>query len=142
MAARVLAVALVAAVVLVGGQGRTRSGDMPVAGLTTDPALACQDQRSGWLVACLHGNDLPPPGVSLYQRPSLKELEARETLTSRSPRLRAAAALEQAAAWSGAGPATVPCIGDGASGNRVGPSAGTRSRSGGSALDHPGPGWP
>jgi hypothetical protein len=118
MVARVLAGVLLAAVVLAGGQGRTHPGDVPVARLATDPAMACQDQRSGWLVACPHGNDLPPPGVSLYQRPGLKELEARETLTSRSPRLRAAAALEQAAGSSGAGPATVPCIGDGTSGNR------------------------
>jgi hypothetical protein len=118
MVARVLVGALLAALILAGGPGRTHSGDVPVARLATDPAMACRDQRSGWLVACLHGNDLPPPGVSLYQRPGLKELEARETLTSRSPRLRAAAALEQAAGSSGAGPATVPCIGNGTSGNR------------------------
>jgi hypothetical protein len=67
----------------------------------------------------LHGNDTPPPGVSLYHRPTLKELQARTTLNSPSPRLRGLAALEQATAASRSAPAAVPCVGDGTLGNRV-----------------------
>src|SRR6266508_2155929 len=60
-----------------------------------------------------HGNDTPPPGVSLYHRPTLKQLQARTTLHSPSPRLRGLAALEQATtATNPATPAAVPCIGD------------------------------
>jgi len=67
-----------------------------------------------------HGNDTPPPGVSLYHRPTLEELQARTTLRSPSPRLRGLAALEQAtSAATPAAPAAVPCIGDGTLGNRV-----------------------
>ncbi len=67
-----------------------------------------------------HGNDTPPPGVSLYHRPTLKQLQARTTLHSPSPRLRGLAALEQATtATNPATPAAVPCIGDGTLGNRV-----------------------
>ena len=87
---------------------------------TSDPAVICQDLRDGALVACSHGNDTPPPGVSLFHRPSLEELRARTTLRSPSPRLRGLAALKQAtAAASVPGSAAVPCIGDGTSGNRV-----------------------
>jgi hypothetical protein len=87
---------------------------------TTDPAVVCQDLRGPGLVACLHGNDTPPPGVGLFHRPSLEELRARTTLRSSSPRLRGLAALEQATtAASAPGSAAVPCIGDGTSGNRV-----------------------
>jgi hypothetical protein len=67
-----------------------------------------------------HGNDTPPPGVSLHHRPTLKELQARTTLDSPSPRLRGLAALEQATtATNPATPAAVPCIGDGTLGNRI-----------------------
>ena len=66
-----------------------------------------------------HGNDTPPPGVSLFHRPTLEELQARTTLRSPSPRLRGLAALEQATAATPAAPAAVPCIGDGTLGNRV-----------------------
>jgi len=67
-----------------------------------------------------HGNDTPPPGVSLYHRPTLEELQARTTLHSRSPRLRGLAALEQSTtAATPSAPAAVPCIGDGTLGNRV-----------------------
>ena len=87
---------------------------------TSDPAVICQDLRDGALVACSHGNDTPPPGVSLFHRPSLEELRARTTLRSPSPRLRGLAALKQATtAASVPGSAAVPCIGDGTSGNRV-----------------------
>jgi hypothetical protein len=87
---------------------------------TSDPAEICQDRRGGALVACLHGNDTPPPGVSLFHRPSMEELRARTTLRSPSPRLRGLAALEQATTDASApGSAAVPCIGDGSSGNRV-----------------------
>jgi hypothetical protein len=86
----------------------------------SDPPVVCQDLRGGGLVACLHGNDTPPPGVSLFHRPSLEELRVRTTLRSSSPRLRGLAALEQQMQESGpAGSAAVPCIGDGTSGNRV-----------------------
>jgi hypothetical protein len=91
-----------------------------VAGPSTDPAAACQDRRGGWLVACPHGNDTPPPGVSLFHPPSLDELRARTSLHSPSPRLRGLAALEQATtAASPSGAAAVPCLGDGTSGNRI-----------------------
>jgi hypothetical protein len=69
-----------------------------------------------------HGNDTPPPGVSLYHRPTLTELNARTTLDSPSPRLRGLAAIRQATTATG-GPTTaaaeVPCIGDGTLGNRI-----------------------
>jgi hypothetical protein len=73
------------------------------------------------VVACLHGNDAPPQGVSLYERPTLQELEARSSLRSPDPRLRGLAGLEQATSPStaGADPAAVRCIGDGSSGNRI-----------------------
>lgn len=74
------------------------------------------------MVACLHGNDAPPPGVSLYHRPTLQELEARSSLRSPDPRLRGLAGLEQATSPSTAGgaePAAVRCIGDGTAGNRI-----------------------
>jgi hypothetical protein len=88
--------------------------------LTSDPAVVCQDLRGGALVACLHGNDTPPPGVSLFHRPSLEELQVRTTLRSSSPRLRGLATLEQAtSAASVPGSAAVPCIGDGTAGNRT-----------------------
>src|SRR5215211_4947621 len=80
---------------------------------TSDPAAACQDLRGDALVACSHGNDTPPPGVSLFHRPSLEELQARTSLRSPSPRLRGLATLEQATTATGAsGSAAVPCIGD------------------------------
>ncbi|HEU4399484.1 MAG TPA: carboxypeptidase-like regulatory domain-containing protein [Actinomycetota bacterium] len=87
----------------------------------TDPAVACQGWGAGGRpVACPHGNDTPPPGVSLYHRPTLEELQARTTLHSRSPRLRGLAALEQSTtAATPSAPAAVPCIGDGTSGNRI-----------------------
>ncbi|HET6747927.1 MAG TPA: hypothetical protein VFL71_01585 [Actinomycetes bacterium] len=68
-----------------------------------------------------HGNDVPPPGVSLFHRPSLEELRERTTLRSPSPRLRGLAALGQATTGAAglARQAAVPCIGDGTSGNRV-----------------------
>jgi hypothetical protein len=92
----------------------------PAAGPSTDPAVACQDLRAGAMVACLHGNDTPPPGVSLSHRPTLEELEARTSLASASPRLRGLAALEQATRPAGAAePAALPCIGNGTSGNRI-----------------------
>jgi hypothetical protein len=96
-------------------------GHAPAARRSTDPAAACQERRGGRPVACPHGNDTPPPGVSLYHRPTLKELEARTTLHSPSPRLRGLAALEHATAAAGPGRAAadVPCIGDGTLGNRV-----------------------
>ena len=92
----------------------------PVAAQSTDPAVACQDLRSGATVACLHGNDTPPPGVSLFRRPTLEELESRASLRSPSPRLRGLAGLDQATRPAGATrPAALPCIGDGTSGNRI-----------------------
>jgi hypothetical protein len=85
------------------------------------PAVACQDLRGGALVACLHGNDAPSPGVSLYHPPTLQELEARSSLRSPDPRLRGLAGLEQATSPSAASaePASVRCIGDGTSSNRI-----------------------
>jgi hypothetical protein len=58
----------------------------PEASGSNDPAAACQDLRAGAVVACLHGNDAPPQGVSLYERPTLQELEARSSLDSPDPR--------------------------------------------------------
>jgi hypothetical protein len=114
--ATVTAMALAVGVALVAW-----TGPPPQAAARTDPAAACQDLRGGALVACLHGNDAPPPGVSLYERPTLQELEARSSLRSPSPRLRGLAGLEQATgpSASGAEPASVRCIGDGTSGNRI-----------------------
>jgi hypothetical protein len=69
-----------------------------------------------------HGNDIPPPGVSLYHRPTLRELQARTTLHSPSPRLRGLAAMQQATTATGGrttAAAEVPCIGDGTLGNRI-----------------------
>jgi hypothetical protein len=92
----------------------------PVAAPGTDPAVACQDLRAGATLACLHGNDTPPPGVSLFDRPTLAELEARTTLRSPSPRLRGLAGLEQATEPAATEePASLSCIGNGTSGNRI-----------------------
>jgi hypothetical protein len=117
--ATVTAVALTVGVVLVTTAGP--APDPPEASSSNDPAVACRDLRGGAMVACLHGNDAPPPGVSLYHRPTLQELEARSSLRSPNPRLRGLAGLEQATSpsTSGAEPAAVRCIGDGTSGNRI-----------------------
>jgi hypothetical protein len=120
----VAAVALVAAmaVSLLSTSTPPAAGRRPAAQPSTDPAAACEQVRGGRPVACPHGNDIPPPGVSLYHRPTLKELEARTTLHSPSPRLRGLAAMEQSTTTTAAGPngaADVPCIGDGTLGNRV-----------------------
>jgi hypothetical protein len=102
------------------GPDRAPAAAAQAADQAADPAVACRDLRGGAMVACLHGNDTPPPGVSLFHRPSLEELEARTSLRSPSPRLRGLAALEQATtAGSGPEPAAVPCIDDGSSGNRI-----------------------
>jgi hypothetical protein len=62
----------------------------------------------------------PTPGVSLYHRPTLKELQARTTLNSPSPRLRGLAAIQQATTATGRpAAAELPCIGDGTLGNRI-----------------------
>ena len=118
--ATVAAVALAVGVALVASASGPAPGP-PEAARSNDPAVACQDLRAGALVACLHGNDAPPPGVSLYERPTLRELEARSSLRSPNPRLRGLAGLEQATSPSAAGaePASVRCIGDGTSGNRI-----------------------
>jgi hypothetical protein len=114
------ALAAVLAASLLAAAAPPPTGSAPAAWPSTDPAAACAQLRGGRPVACPHGNDTPPPGVSLYHRPTLKELEARTTLHSRSPRLRGLAALEQATAATGPGRAAdVPCIGDGTLGNRV-----------------------
>jgi hypothetical protein len=117
--ATVAAVALMIGVALVAGTGPAPRP--PGASSGNDPAAACQDLRAGAMVACLHGNDAPPQGVSLYERPTLQELEARSSLRSPDPRLRGLAGLEQATSPStpGAEPASVSCIGDGSSGNRI-----------------------
>jgi hypothetical protein len=65
----------------------------------------------------------PHRGVSLYERPTLGELEARSSLRSPSPRLRALAGLEQATtSQAAAEPAAVQCIGNGTSGTGSRPS--------------------
>jgi hypothetical protein len=117
--AAVAAVALAIGVALVAGTGPAPRPPGALRG--NDPAAACQDLRAGAMVACLHGNDAPPQGVSLYERPTLQELEARSSLHSPDPRLRGLAGLEQATSPStpGAEPAAVSCIGDGTSGNRI-----------------------
>jgi len=107
-----------------GGPGRRERPSPPaVRGLQQQRpgGPACQDLRAGAMVACLHGNDAPPQGVSLYERPTLQELEARSSLHSPDPRLRGLAGLEPATSPStpGAEPASVSCIGDGSSGNRI-----------------------
>jgi hypothetical protein len=114
------ALAAIMAVSFVPASGPPPARNLLAQRQTSDPAVVCQDLRGGALVACLHGNDTPPPGVSLFHRPSLEELRARTTLRSPSPRLRGLAALEQQMQESSpAGSAAVPCIGDGTSGNRV-----------------------
>jgi hypothetical protein len=116
------ALAAVLAVSLLSAAAPPPTGSVPAAWPSTDPAAACEQLRGGRPVACPHGNDTPPPGVSLYHRPTLEELEARTTLHSRSPRLRGLAALAQANTAAADGPgraAEVPCIGDGTLGNRV-----------------------
>ena len=117
--ATVSAVALAVGVTLVAWTGA--APEPPAATSGNDPAAACRDLRAAALVACLHGNDTPPPGVSLYDRPTLAELDARTSLGSPSPRLRGLAGLEQATQPSAAAaePAAVPCIGNGTSGNRI-----------------------
>jgi hypothetical protein len=112
-------VALIAGVALVASIGP--GAGPPEADRAADPAAACQDLRAGAMVACPHGNDAPPQGVSLYERPTLKEIEARSSLRSPNARLRGLAGLEQATAASGPGadPASVSCIGNGTSGNRI-----------------------
>ena len=117
--ATVTAVALAVGVALVASTTGPAAGPPEAAG-SGDPAAACRDLRAGLLVACLHGNDAPPPGVSLYERPTLQELEARSSLRSPSPRLRGLAGLEQATSGQAAAePAAVECIGNGTSGNRI-----------------------
>ena len=117
--ATVTAVALAVGVALVASTTGPAPGPPEAAG-SNDPAAACQDLRAGAMVACLHGNDAPPPGVSLYERPTLRELEARSSLRSPSPRLRGLAGLEQATTGQAAAePAAVECIGNGTSGNRI-----------------------
>ena len=112
------AVAVLAPLALATSDDPTRQP--PVAVPSTDPAVACRDLRAGAMVACLHGNDTPPPGVSLFERPTLEELEDRTSLGSPSPRLRGLAGLEQATRPAGAAaPAAMPCIGNGTSGNRI-----------------------
>ncbi|HEX3207160.1 MAG TPA: hypothetical protein VHQ68_13055, partial [Propionibacteriaceae bacterium] len=113
------AVALAVGVALVASTTGQDPGPPQAAG-SSDPATACRDLRAGAMVACLHGNDAPPPGVSLYERPTLQELEARSSLRSPSPRLRGLAGLEQATSGQAAAePAAVECIGNGTSGNRI-----------------------
>jgi hypothetical protein len=118
--AAVTAVTLAVGVALVASTTGPAAGP-PEAARSNDPAAACRDLRAGAMVACLHGNDAPPPGVSLYERPTLQELEARSSLRSPDARLRGLAGLEQATSPStpGADPASVSCIGDGTSGNRI-----------------------
>jgi len=115
------ALAAIMAVAVVPASAPPPAGRPPAEQQPTDPAAACQGWGAGGRpVACPHGNDTPPPGVSLYHRPTLEELQARTTLRSPSPRLRGLAALEQAtSAATPAAPAAVPCIGDGTLGNRV-----------------------
>ena len=84
--AAVAAVALAIGVALVAQTGPAPRP--PEASGSNDPAAACQELRAGAVVACLHGNDAPPQGVSLYERPTLQELEARSSLRSPDPRLR------------------------------------------------------
>jgi hypothetical protein len=117
--AAVAAMALAIGVALVAQTGPAPRP--PEASGSNDPAAACQDLRAGAVVACLHGNDAPPTGVSLYERPTLQELEARSRLDSPDPRLRGLAGLEQATSPStpGAEPAAVSCIGDGTSGSCI-----------------------
>ena len=112
-------VALTVGVALVAST--TPDAGPPEAARAADPAAACQDLRAGAMVACLHGNDAPPQGVSLYERPTLQELEARSSLRSPDARLRGLAGLELATAASGPGadPAAVSCIGNGTSGKRI-----------------------
>ncbi|HTE71037.1 MAG TPA: hypothetical protein VK942_20150 [Actinomycetes bacterium] len=117
-AAVVAAVALLAPLAVAARPGPTRQP--PFAAASTDEAVACRDLRAGAMVACLHGNDTPPPGVSLFVRPTLDELEARTSLRSSSPRLRGLAGLEQATRPPAAAePAAVSCVGNGTSGNRI-----------------------
>jgi hypothetical protein len=114
------ALAAIMAVSFVPASGPPPARNLLAQQQTSDPAVVCQDLRGGGLVACLHGNDTPPPDVSLFHRPSLEELRARTTLRSPSPRLRGLAALEQQMQESGpAGSAAVPCLGDGTLGNRI-----------------------
>ena len=68
------AVALAIGVVLVAQTGPAPRS--PEAAGSNDPAATCRDLRAGAVAACLHGNDAPPQGVSLYERPTLQELEA------------------------------------------------------------------
>jgi hypothetical protein len=118
---RALAVAALAAVL---------AAPVPPAGGGRDPATAgpgglCADLRGDLRVACLHGDDQPPPWVDLHRLPSVEELQARTTL--RSPGMaglkvlaRNAAAADPAgqgttAAASAEGLASVPCADDGTS---------------------------
>ena len=117
--ATVTVVALAVGVTLVASTTGPAPGP-PTAARSNDPVVACRDLRAGAMVACLHGNDAPPPGVSLYHRPTLQELEARSSLRSPNPRLRGLAGLEQATTGQAAAePAAVECIGNGTSGNRI-----------------------
>ena len=94
-------------------------GNAPAAAGT---GVLCADRRGELRVACLHGNDQPPPWVDLHRLPSVEELLARTTL--RSPGMaglrvlaRNAAAADPAgqgtAAVSAEGLAAVPCADDG-----------------------------
>src|SRR5215207_1898139 len=116
--ATVTAVAMAVGVALVASTTGPAPGPLEAAG-SIDPAAACRDLRAGAMVACLHGNDAPPPGVSLYERPTLGELGPQQPAQP-NPRLRGLAGLEQATTGQAAAePAAVECIGNGTSGNRV-----------------------
>jgi hypothetical protein len=116
-AAVVAALTLCASLVLAAGPEPT--GRPPAVASSSDVAAGCRDLRGGAMVACLHGNDTPPPGVSLFDRPTLAELEARTSLASANPRLRGLAQLEQATGVSATASPAVPCIGNGTSGKRI-----------------------
>jgi hypothetical protein len=104
--------AMIAVIVLVQGEGSDPGASVAPGG-HHHQTLVCRDRRDGVLVACLHGGDTPPAGVSLFHRPTLAELRARTTTRSPSLRLRGLAALSESA---DPGPA---CTGDGTAGNRI-----------------------
>jgi hypothetical protein len=62
-------VVAVAVAMGLGSADRPRQDTASASMASSRLALGCQDLRGGALVACLHGNDIPPPGLACSTAP-------------------------------------------------------------------------